>query len=202
MTNGAISRNAHRRMVWVMCLVVFIYMAINAIGGRALVAIRMAFDTCGGGMCARQWKIGGIVVKNQVRIAGGVAGQAGGAIVRITANAVVFFVGIGIGMAGDAGEFCVIGRIGMAIRTLIPFAFVFAAIYRKMLAVVVESRRHPGIFPVAIGAIGRKIQGYVVGVVGIVVIVGMATRAGIGGVVVIAVVAGGAFVGDHRVGAV
>lgn len=157
MTNGAIGRNTHRRMVWIMCLVVFVHMTIYTIGGRALVAIRMAFDASGGGMCARQWKIGGIVVKNQVCIAGRVAGQAGGAVVRITANAVVFFVGIGIGMAGDAGEFCVIGRIGMAIRTLIPFAFVFAAINRKMLAVVIKSRRYPGIFAVAICAIGRKI---------------------------------------------
>ena len=114
----------------------------------------------------------------------------------------MFVIGFGVGMTGQTGKICVVGGIGVAICALVPFAFVFAAVNGEMLVVVVESRRYPGVFAVTIGAVGRKIQRHVTGVGGSIVIGSMAADAGIGSIVVIAVVAFGAVGGNSGMRAV
>lgn len=138
------------------------------------------------------------MIKNQVGIAVGVTSQACRAIVRIPTYAVVFVVGFRIGMAGDTSKFSVIRRVGMAIHTLIPFSFVLTAINWEILCVVVKRRRHPGIFSVAIRAIGRKLGGRVVGASRCVVVSRVAAKAGIRRIGIIAVVAGRTVVGYCR----
>lgn len=90
----------------------------------------------------------------------------------------------------------------MTIETFGPLPGVGAAVNGEKLAIVVESRRHPDVFCVASGAIGREHQCLVVGVGSGSVVGLVAAVAGIGGVVVVAVVAGGTLVGDGGVGAV
>jgi hypothetical protein len=53
----------------------------------------------------------------------------------------------------DALEYFVIRRIHMARRAVLPFAAMFAGINAKVLSIVVERRRSPGIHCVARGAI-------------------------------------------------
>jgi len=69
---------------------------------------------------------------------------------------------------------------------------------KRIHAIVVEGRRHPGILGMALLAICRELPGQVVGVGRRVVIRRMAPEAGIRGVVVVAVVAFGTIVGDQR----
>ena len=64
--------------------------------------------------------------------------------------------------------------------------------------IVVKHRRRPGRFRVAGGTIRRQLSGYVIGVRRRVVIIGMTAVTSIRRVVVIAVVAGSAVIGDSR----
>ena len=76
---------------------------------------------------------GTVVIKHIVGAAGRVAGQTGSIVVHITANTAVLIVCFRIGMTTDAGVFGIVGRIGVAVGTLAPFALMFPAIYREML---------------------------------------------------------------------
>ena len=88
-------------------------------------------------------------------------------------------VGFGIGMATQAIEDGKIGRIGVALGTLIPFVFVLAAVNREIHAVVIKIGRHPGGFIVTILASRRETRYRVVGIVGLGIIRLVATIAGI-----------------------
>ncbi len=90
----------------------------------------------------------------------------------------------------------------MAIDTLIPFTVMCAAVNGKILPVVIEIGRRPSGFVVAGGAISRELSRLVVGVGGLVVVFGMAAKAGIGRVVVVPVVTGRTFVCNDSVGPV
>ena len=87
------------------------------------------------------------------------------------------------------GHLGVIGRITVTVGTLIPLAFVISAVNWEILCVVVEGSGCPGRFTVTTGAIGRKLSRNVVRIGRIVVVIGVATRTGIGRIVVVTVVA-------------
>lgn len=71
---------------------------------------------------------------------------------------------------------------------------------KRIHAIVVESRRRPGILGMALFTICRELPRQVVGVGGRVVITCMAAKAGIRGIVVVAVVAFGTIVGNQCMG--
>ena len=89
-------------------------------------------------------------------------------------------------MAIDTGNLHVIGGICVTIRAGTPFAIVGSTVNREMLAIVIKSRRHPGILSVASGTIRGKLQSPVIWLRGLFIICLMATVAGIGCVVEIA----------------
>ena len=150
----------------------------------------MAIQTLRSQVRTRQVEIGGVVIKNMIAIARGVTGKTSIALIYIPTYSIVFIVCFRVGMAGGTGEFSVIRRIGMTICTLTPLAVVCAAVYREILSIVIKSRRHPRSLTMTGSAICRKLQGYVIGVRCCIVIIGMAAKTGIGGIVIIPVVAG------------
>lgn len=80
-------------------------------------------------------------------------------------------------MTNRTTESGVIARRCMAVGTLIPFVFVFAAVYGEIQVIMVESCGCPGGFAVATCAVRRELCRYMVGVGRLVIIVSMATRA-------------------------
>ena len=79
---------------------------------------------------------------------------------------------------------------GMALRTIIPFSFVFPAVNWEIHAIVIEGGWGPGRFSMAALAIRRELRRCMVRVRRLVVITGMAAKAGIRRIVIIPVVAG------------
>lgn len=73
---------------------------------------------------------------------------------------------------------------------------------KRINDIVIESRRHPGCFVVASRTVGGELRCRVVGIRGIVIIGGVAAVAGVGRVVIIPVVAGGAVIRNGGVRAV
>lgn len=94
----------------------------------------------------------------------------------------------------------VIARRGMAVGTLIPFAFVFTAINGEMHAIVVESCGFPGCFAMATGAVCRELCRFMVGIGGLIIIVDMTAGTGIRSVIIITLVTGGTGIGNAGVG--
>lgn len=158
-------------MVRVGSLAEFGRMTRRAIHRGALETTGMASDTVRRGMSAGQREIGAVVVEIKIRLPGGVAGQASGAVVGVAIHPVVVVIRSGIGMAGDTSEHAIVRRIGMAISALIPLPVVLPAVYGEVLPVVVERGRLPGRFGMATGAIGRKLEVAVVRLCGLVEIV-------------------------------
>ena len=103
-------------------------------------------------------------------------------------------VGLRIGMTNGTTELGVIPGRGMAVGTLVPLPFMFAAINGEIHAVVVEGSRRPGLFTVAILAGRWESRCRVVGVGRLVVFRLVAANAGRWrrGVVVSVFVAGAA----------
>ena len=201
MAGGAIGGKAQILVVGIGGAVEIGLMAGHTIGWSTLIAACVTVNAGGGGMCAGEREIGCVVVEDVVGIAGGVAGEAGGAFIDVSVDAVVFVVGLGVGVAGcrGTGDFGVIVHIGMTIHALVPFTVVSATVNGEVLPVVVEGDFGPiGRF-VAGGAVGTELSGLVVGVGSILIIVLVAGEAIGGGVVVVAVVAGGTVVGDGGV---
>lgn len=102
-------------------------------------------------------------------------------------------------MTNRTTEKGVIARCCMAIGTLIPFVFMLAAIDREILPVVVEISRIPRCFAVTILASRRETRRGVFGIGGLVIIADVASCTSVRGVVVIAVVAGIAIIGNGGV---
>ena len=97
----------------------------------------MAIITSGCQVHSRQREIRGVMIEGTSSVACRVAGKTGRAVVRISVYANVLIVRFRVLMAGYAGKFCEIRRIGMAIGTLIPFTFVRAAVYREVRRIVI-----------------------------------------------------------------
>ena len=104
-------------------------------------------------MSPGQGEIRHVVVEARTRIPGGVAGQASRTVVGVPTDSIVLIIGLRIGMAACAGEFCEIGRVGVTIRTSVPLILVFATVNREIIPVVIESSRNPGGLAVAGSAI-------------------------------------------------
>ena len=86
------------------------------------------------------------MVKYIICIAGGMTTEAGLVRIAVIADFVMLFICLRIGVARDASELPVVGRIFVTIHTSIPFPFVLARINGKILSVVIKCRRRPGIF--------------------------------------------------------
>lgn len=96
--------------------------------------------------------------------------------------------GIVVLMAINTTERSEITGYGMTLDALIPFILVFSAVYREILLIVVKSGRRPGAGGMTFLAGGWVTFRKVVRVIRRIVIRRMASEAGIGGVVVVAVV--------------
>ena len=150
--------------------------------------------------CERESR--GVVVKYIIRIACGVASEASITLVNITIDAAVLIVRFRVGMASGAGYLGIVSGVAVAIGTGAPLSIVFTTINRKILSIVVECGRRPGIFTVTTGAIRRELSRGVVWIRRLNVIRVMAPIAGIGCVVVITIVTSRTIIGDGGVGSV
>ena len=130
------------------------------------------------------------------------AGQTGRTVVNIAVDARVLVIGFHLLMAARTAHKAVVVDVCMAIDTLRPGALVGTAVDRKILSVVVKTRRYPGVFIVAQHAVVRELGSLVIGVGRRVVILLVATDAGVGRAVIIPVVTIDTLVGDGRVSAV
>lgn len=86
------------------------------------------------------------MVKAASAFPGRMAFIAGLAVIEIPANPCVSLIGftLVVLVTVNAAENTVIGRIGMAFGTRLPFATVLAAVYREIFSVMIESGRYPG----------------------------------------------------------
>ena len=144
MTGSTVRREAQRHVVRIGTLVEIRRMASRTIRGCALVTAAMTVYTTRRQVYPCQREVGGIMVKNIVRIARRMAGQACRAVVGIAVDAIVFIVRFRVGMTGRASKLRIVGQVDMAIHTLVPLPVMRPAVNREELAVVVESSRHPG----------------------------------------------------------
>ena len=124
-----------------------------------------------------------------------VAGQACIAIVLVAADFIMIFVGLPLLMTGETGKDAIIIWVGVAITALIPFSFVFAAVNRKVLIVMIPCRRHPCGLRVTGLAVCRKLGCLVVRIIGLVIIVLVAAITRVWRVVVGSIMAFHALIG-------
>lgn len=163
-------------------------MASIAVGWRSLVAVGMAVHAIGVQVPSGQWPEG--IVVNAVALARRVAGKAGLAVVLVPVHPVVLVVRFWVHVAGRAGELSEIVRIVVAVCTCVPLAVVGAGVNREILSVVVEIRWYPSCFRVASRAVCREACLLVVWIGSAVVIGCMASKTGVGRIVIVSVVAG------------
>lgn len=127
------------------------------------------------------------MVESAVFGAVGVTNKAGLTIKFIAWHTIVFilkFAGIIMLVTLNAGKLTVIVRVFMAIRAIIPFAFVVAAVYgEKGIVIVKFGGRPPGVGRVALATINGKAKCLVVGRFGCfkrILVAGKTVRGGIG----------------------
>ena len=183
-------------MVGIGRLVVIIGMASRALRRGTLESTGMAFQAIGAYMSSREREVGAIMVKHIISVARRVAGKAGIALIYIPSYPIVLIVRFRIGMAGGAGKFSVIRGVRMAVRTLAPLTVMCPTVYREIQAIVIKGGRNPGIFTMTGVAIGRKLGRDVIRVRRSIEISCMAANAGIGGIIVIPIMTGGAIIGN------
>lgn len=104
-------------------------------------------------------------------------------------------------VAIDTAEQGIVAWRRVAIHALIPFAFMFAAIDREVLPVMIPGGRGPSRGRVAGFTIRGEPDLFVVRIIGAIIIRTVAAKAGIRRVVIIPVVTGRAIVGDARMSA-
>lgn len=100
-----IRRDGQRRVIWIGGLVIVRCMATCASRGRAGKTRRMAVDTIGRQVCARERECRRIMIKYIGGIARRMASQTSGVGVRISVYAGVLIVCLRVGVAGSAGKF-------------------------------------------------------------------------------------------------
>lgn len=132
------------------------FMAGEAIGGRALVAIGMTVDAIRGNMCTGQGKRRIIMVERSFRLSCGMAFKTGHRLINITPDIAVFFIRVGLIMLMTigTGEDGIIGGLGVTIDAGIPFAVVASRINGKILPVVIKRGRLPLALGMTIEAFG------------------------------------------------
>jgi len=101
---------------------------------------------------------------------------------------VVYLILIIVFVAINTTENRIIIWINMAFNALIPFIVMCTAIYRKVHAIVIKSRRLPGRLGMTCGTIRWKLSGLMIRIRGAVVVRCMATETSIWCVCVISVV--------------
>ena len=114
-------------------------------------------------------------------------------LIHISRNTIVFILqihGVVMFVAINTAKRRKIASAGMAIRTIIPFSLVFPTVNGEVHTIMVEGGWRPGRFGMAALAIRRELRSSMVGVRRLVVITGMAAKAGVRRVIIIAVVAG------------
>ncbi len=128
-----------------------------------------------------------------------VAIVAGQAVVTIPTDILMLIIHVGavVFMTIYATENSIVGRIGMAIGTGVPFTAVLPGIYRKILVVMVPGGRTPRICNMALIAGNGKLCGEVGRIGGLVIIALMTTDTGIRGVLIISLVTGTALRGNQ-----
>ena len=144
MAGGTIRREVEGLVVRIGCNVPVGHVAGVTIRGCPSIPGGMALDAIGGGMGPGQREAGVAVVKGIIGVAGRMAGEAGITVVVVTRYADMVIIRFGIGMASRAGEFGIIGRVGMTVRTLVPLTQMLAAVNGEILSVMVECGRRPG----------------------------------------------------------
>ena len=102
---------------------------------------------------------------------------------------VTYFYRVIVFVAINTAKGSKIAGYRMAFNALDPFTLMLATVNWEILVIVIPSGRHPGCLGVAILTSRRELCRRVIGVVSVVVIVCVATKAGVGSIVVIAVVA-------------
>lgn len=184
-------------VIGVGCLIEVRKMARITISGCPGIPRRMAIDAIHRGMCTSQWKAGIVMIKGIIGITGRMAGKTGGAVIRVSGYTHVVIVRFRIHMAGGAGKLGIVGRVGMAVYTLIPFALVLATVDRKVFHVMIKRGWLPGGLGVAGNAISRELQGLVIRIRGLIIIRLVAAGTGIRRIVIIPIVASRTIIGDH-----
>lgn len=123
------------------------------------------------------------------------------AVVHIVVHLAVIIIHIGLVvlMASKAREYCVIARVGVAIRARVPFFAVFSAVNWEVLSIMIKSGRFPSIFAVAFGTISWEISCCMIRVGCLIVLFGVTSKASIGCVGVAAFVASKAIAGNSVV---
>lgn len=163
---------------------------------------RMTLQTVRVRMCPGQREGSHAMVENIISTSCGMTSQARGAVVCVPGHPVVIIIRFRIHVASDAGELCIISRIGMAVDTRIPFAFVFATVNGEVWAIMIEGGRKPGGFGMTGRTICRKHQNVMIRISGRVIVVLMTTDTGGGCVQIVPVMTGGAIVGDQCMGTI
>ena len=119
------------------------HMAGIALGGCADISRRMAGDTIRRRVCPGQWESGIVVIEGVVGITGGVAGKTGRAVVGIPRHTHVVIIRFRIHVAGGTSKLGIVGRVGMTVDALVPFAQVFSTVNGEVLTIMVKGGRFP-----------------------------------------------------------
>lgn len=175
--------NADGNMVWIDRLGKCIGMAITAQGRSTRIPVAVAaFAGCVNVRTGKR-EDGCVVIKTRGSITGWMAGKAGGRIVAVSADSLMFTVHVCLVvlMAVDAAELAVIRWIGVAVGTKAPFSVVLARIYREILSIMIKRGRNPGTFGMAGLAFCRKLGRGVWRIGGLVITFKMTSGTGIRG---------------------
>lgn len=111
-------------MAWVTALLVIYCVTECTIGRCPGISVGMAFHAVDDGMCARQWEIGVVVIKSIIAFTIGVTTIACLAVVYISIDADMLWIGLAHGVACHASEDTVVARCGVTFRALRPHALV------------------------------------------------------------------------------
>jgi hypothetical protein len=110
----------------------------KAIHGQPFKTSGMTLRTVCCGMSAGERKCGHAVIKIYRFTSGRVTGQTGCTVIYISVYPIMLFVCLRIAVAGDTSKNGIVSRCGVTVNALVPFSFVFAAIDRKILVVVIK----------------------------------------------------------------
>ncbi len=155
---GTIHGEAQVDMVGIDRLVEIVRMTGGTLRRGAGIACRMAGGTIDIEVTAGQWEGRQVMIKDILRISGGVAGQAGRTGIGVPVDPAVVIIRLRIHMAGDTGEYAVVRRVSMTLCAGGPFTLVLAGVDRKIdrIMFLIFRRIPPGIGGVASGTVRRE----------------------------------------------
>ncbi len=151
-------------MIGIYRLVKILNVAGRTFRRRACITGSMTLYTIRRGVRTRQRECSHTVVKNVICAPGRMTSQARCTIIGVAGHAIMAIIRFRIHMTRNTSKFGIISRVGMAFCTSAPFAFMFAAVDGKVLGIMIEGRRGPGILRMAGRAIGGKHKCAVVGI--------------------------------------